>query len=193
MANARLVRAERCATRITQTAPVGAAGARRSPSPMVNTATSLEAQEPQGSSQSATEPVDGRTATPSLARTSGSASCAREKVPHGRRALAMAMELLRYWPAPNRHNDWLQRIDDLIAVADDSPALSSSLRHEPSLANNEEQDAPPPPPRRVADPEPRQEARPRARLHEHRARPRDEARCKMIPEARANACAPPVL
>ena len=63
MADARQVRAKRCTTRIAQTALVGAAGARRSPSPVVNAATSPEAQEQQGSSEPMTEPVNGYTAT----------------------------------------------------------------------------------------------------------------------------------
>ncbi|KAE8794165.1 Polypyrimidine tract-binding protein-like protein 1 [Hordeum vulgare] len=130
------------ATRIAQTAPVSAVGARRSPSPMVNAATGLEAQEQQGSSQPATEPIDGRTATPLLARPSGSASRARLEMPHGRRALAMATELLRYRPAPDHQDDWCYHIEELIAAACNSAALSCSLRPQPSLAN-EEQDAPP--------------------------------------------------
>ncbi|KAE8780165.1 hypothetical protein D1007_46719 [Hordeum vulgare] len=68
MADARRVRAERRAACIAQTAPVGAVGARRSPSPMVNAATGPEARQQQGSSQPPTEQVDGRTATLSLAR-----------------------------------------------------------------------------------------------------------------------------
>ncbi|KAE8791804.1 hypothetical protein D1007_33695 [Hordeum vulgare] len=74
MADARRVHTERRATLITQTALVGAAAARRSPSPMVDAATGPEAQEQQGSSQPATKPINGRTTTPSLARPSGSAS-----------------------------------------------------------------------------------------------------------------------
>ncbi|KAE8780969.1 hypothetical protein D1007_45820 [Hordeum vulgare] len=174
MADARRVRTERRATRIAQTAPVGAADACRSPSPMVNAATSPEAQEQQGSSQPLKEHVEGRTATPSLVRASGSASRARPETPHGGRALAMATELLRYRPAPDRHDDWLKHIKELIAAAGDSAALSCSLRPQPSLTNNEEQDAPPPPPQRAADPEPGQEARPCARPRETRARPGDE-------------------
>ncbi|KAE8790577.1 hypothetical protein D1007_35090 [Hordeum vulgare] len=159
MADARLVRAERRAICITQTVPVGAAGARRSPSPMVKAATSPESQEKQGSFQPRTEHVDGRTATPSLARPSGSASHARPEMPLGRRMLAMATELLSYWPAPDRHDDWLHRIEELIAAAGDSAALSCSLRPQPSMTNNEEQHASPPPgvlqppsPRRKRDP-----------------------------------------
>ncbi|KAE8813973.1 hypothetical protein D1007_08895 [Hordeum vulgare] len=107
MADARRARAERRATRVAQTEPVGPTGARRSPSPMANAATGPDVQEQQGSSQSATEQPDGRTATPSLVRDSGSASCARPEMLHGRHALAMATELLRYRPAPDRHNEWL--------------------------------------------------------------------------------------
>ncbi|KAE8774513.1 hypothetical protein D1007_53105 [Hordeum vulgare] len=124
MADARRVRVECRATRITQTAPIGAAGVRQSPSHMVNAATGPEVHEQQGSSQPVTEPVNSRTDTPSLARPSGSASRARPKVPHGRRALAMGSELLRYRPALDRHNDWLQCIEELIAAAGDSAALS---------------------------------------------------------------------
>ncbi|KAE8795956.1 hypothetical protein D1007_29150 [Hordeum vulgare] len=116
MADARRLPVERRAIRIAQTVPVGAAGARRSPSPVVNAATNPEAQEQQGSSEPATEHVEGRTATPSLARPSGSASCARPEMPHCCRTLAMATELLRYRPAPDRHNDWLHRIEELIAA-----------------------------------------------------------------------------
>ncbi|KAE8772841.1 hypothetical protein D1007_55102 [Hordeum vulgare] len=107
MADALRVRAERHATRISQTAPVCAVGARRSLSPVVNAATGLEVQEQQGSSQPVTKPVDGCTATPSLAKPSGSTSRARLEMPYGRRLLAMATELLRYRPAPDRHDDWL--------------------------------------------------------------------------------------
>ncbi|KAE8813252.1 hypothetical protein D1007_09645 [Hordeum vulgare] len=146
MVDARRVRVERRATRIALTAPVGAAGARRSPSRVVNAAIGPEVQEQQGSSQPVTEHVDGRTATPSLARPSRLASRARLEVPHGRRALAMATEMLRYRPAPDRHDDWLQRIEELITADGDLAALSCSLRPQPPLADNEEQDAPPPPP-----------------------------------------------
>ncbi|KAE8785703.1 hypothetical protein D1007_40552 [Hordeum vulgare] len=128
MADTRRVRAELRATRIARTAPVGAAGARRSSSPVVNAATSPEAQEQQGSSQPPDEHVNGRTAMPSLDRPSGSASRTRPEMPHGRRALAMATELLRYWPAPDCHDEWLHRIEDLIAAARGSAALSFSVR-----------------------------------------------------------------
>ncbi|KAE8793456.1 hypothetical protein D1007_31944 [Hordeum vulgare] len=132
MADARRARAERRATRVAQTAPGGPAGPRRSPSPMANIAMGPVAQEQQGSSQPATEHPDGRTATLSLVRASGSASHARSKVPHGRRALAMATEMLRYRPTPDRHNDHLQRIEELIAASGDYTALSCSFRPQPS-------------------------------------------------------------
>ncbi|KAE8783159.1 hypothetical protein D1007_43422 [Hordeum vulgare] len=162
MADARRVRAERHTNRIAHTAPVGASGARRSPSPVVNAATGPEVQEQQGSSQPVTEPVDSSTATLSLATPSGSASHARREMPHGRRVLAMATELLHYQPAPDRHDRLLHRIDEIIAAADDSSVLSCSLRPQPSLVNNEEQDAAPhprgvsrtPSPGRKHDPEP---------------------------------------
>ncbi|KAI5007467.1 hypothetical protein ZWY2020_051026 [Hordeum vulgare] len=105
----------------------------------------------------------------------------------------MATNLLRYRPTPNRHDDWLHQIEELIAAAVESAALSCSVRPQPSLANNEEPDVPPPPLRRVKDPEPRQEARPRARPREPRAGSGDEVSCRMIPRPRANACAPPAL
>ncbi|KAE8771542.1 hypothetical protein D1007_56562 [Hordeum vulgare] len=127
MADVRRVRAECHASHIAQTTLVGAAGTRRSPSPMVNATTGPEVQEQQGSSQPVTEQVDGRTTTTSLAKPSGSASRARPEMPIGRRALAMATELLRYRPAPDRHDDWLQRIEELIAAAGDSAALYCSL------------------------------------------------------------------
>ncbi|KAE8791852.1 hypothetical protein D1007_33681 [Hordeum vulgare] len=127
MADARRARAERRATRVAQTAPVGPGGARRSPSLMVNTATGPDAQEHQGSSQPATEQPDGRTATPSLVPASGSASRARPKMSHGRHALAMAVELLLYYPAPDRHNESLQRIEELVATVSDPAALSCSF------------------------------------------------------------------
>ncbi|KAE8821215.1 hypothetical protein D1007_00843 [Hordeum vulgare] len=107
MADARWDRAERRATHVAQTAPMGPADARRSPSPVVNAAMGPVAQELQGSSQSVTEHPDGRTATPSLIRASGSASRIRPERPHGWRVLAIATELLHYWPTPDRHNDWL--------------------------------------------------------------------------------------
>ncbi|KAE8803218.1 hypothetical protein D1007_20994 [Hordeum vulgare] len=98
-------RAERRTTHVAQTAPTDPADVHRSPSPMVNAATGADAKEPQGSSQPATEQTDGRTATPSLVQDSGSASRARPEMLHGRRALAMATELLPYRSAPDRHND----------------------------------------------------------------------------------------
>ncbi|KAE8784229.1 hypothetical protein D1007_42146 [Hordeum vulgare] len=139
-------RAERHATRVAQTTPADPAGARRSPSPVLNAATGPDAQEQQGSSQPATEHPEDCTATPLLVWASGSASHARPEVPPGRRTLAMATELLRYRPTPDRHNDWFQRIEELIAAANDSAAFSYSLRPQPSQANDQEQDAPPPPP-----------------------------------------------
>ncbi|KAE8787575.1 hypothetical protein D1007_38393 [Hordeum vulgare] len=131
---------------------------RRLPSTVVNVATDPEVQEQQGSSQPVTEQADGRTATPLLARPSGSVPRARPEMPHGRRALAMATELLHYRPTRDRHFDWLQCMKELITAAGDSAALSCSLQPQPSLANDKEQDVPPPPPRSVADPEPMQEA-----------------------------------
>ncbi|KAE8785798.1 hypothetical protein D1007_40438 [Hordeum vulgare] len=107
MADARRACTEHRATRVAQTAPVGPAGARWSPSPMVNAATGPDAKEQQGSFQWASERPDGRTATPSLIGAFGSASRARPEMPHGWRALAMATELLRYRPAPDHHNGWL--------------------------------------------------------------------------------------
>ncbi|KAE8808772.1 hypothetical protein D1007_14865 [Hordeum vulgare] len=143
-ADACRVLAQLRATRFAQTAPVDDADACLSPSPMVNAATDPEAQEQQGSSQPAIEPIYGRTAMPSLARPSRSTSRARPEMPHGRRVLAMATELLRYRPAPDRHDDWLHRIKELITAVGDSAALSCSLRPQPCLANNEEQDVLPP-------------------------------------------------
>ncbi|KAE8817877.1 hypothetical protein D1007_04502 [Hordeum vulgare] len=120
---------------------MGPAGMRRSPSP-----TGPEVQEEQGSSQPATEHPDDHTTTFSLVRASTSASRARPEMPHGRRALAMATELLRYGPAHDRHDDWLQRIEELVAAAGDSAALPCPFRPQPSPANDEEQDVPPPSP-----------------------------------------------
>ncbi|KAE8768790.1 hypothetical protein D1007_59692 [Hordeum vulgare] len=139
MADARRVCMECRATRIAQTTPVGNAGARRSPSPVMNAATGSEAQEQQCPSQPPAEHVDGCTATPLLVRPSRPASHARPQMPHGRRALAMANELLCYRPAPDRHDDWIHRIVELIAAAGDSAALFCSLRPQPSLTKNEEQ------------------------------------------------------
>ncbi|KAE8809442.1 hypothetical protein D1007_13961 [Hordeum vulgare] len=184
MADARRARVERRATRNAHTAPGGPAGAHRSPSPVVNTATSLDAQEQQGSSPSATEQVDGRTSTLSLVRAFGSLSHARLEMLHGWRALAMMTKLLHYRPTPDRHNDWLQRIEELVAAVGDSVAFSCSFRPQPSLVNGEEQDAPPPSPRRGANPEPRWEARPRERPSQRRVVPGDEPSCQMaaVPE-----------
>ncbi|KAE8784903.1 hypothetical protein D1007_41434 [Hordeum vulgare] len=100
MGDARRARAECPAARVAQTALAGTACARRSPSPVVNAATGLDAQEQWGSSQPDTEHDDSRTTTPSLVRASRASSHARPEMPHGRRALAMATELLRYRPAP---------------------------------------------------------------------------------------------
>ncbi|KAE8767561.1 hypothetical protein D1007_61055 [Hordeum vulgare] len=136
MANARRACVERRATRIAHTAPAGPARAHRSPSPVVNAATGPDAQEQQGSSQTATEQPDGRTATPSLVRASGSASRARPEMTHGRRTLAMDAVLLRYRPAPDRHKDWLQRVEELIAAVGDPVTLSCSFRPQPSLTND---------------------------------------------------------
>ncbi|KAE8809742.1 hypothetical protein D1007_13634 [Hordeum vulgare] len=124
MADARQAHAKRRATRFVQTTPASPTGVHRSPSPVENTATCPDAQEHQGFSQPATEHPDGRTATPSLVRASGSASRARPEMSHGSRALAMATKLLRYQPIPDRHNDWLERIEELVAVVSDSVVLS---------------------------------------------------------------------
>ncbi|KAE8784010.1 hypothetical protein D1007_42486 [Hordeum vulgare] len=107
MDDARRARPERCATRVAQTAPAGLAGMHRSPSRVVNAAMGPDAQEQPGTCQPATEQADGHTATPSLVRASGSVSRARPEMSHGRHAFAMATKLLRYRPAPNRHNDSL--------------------------------------------------------------------------------------
>ncbi|KAE8795950.1 hypothetical protein D1007_29143 [Hordeum vulgare] len=159
MADAHRARIERRAIRVAQTTPVRAAGARRSPSLVVNAATDPKVQEQQGSSQPVTERRDGRTATPSLVRGFGGTSHARSEIPHGRHALDMATELLYYRPAPDRHHDRLQCIEELVAAATDSATLSCSFRPQPSEANDKEQDAPPPPPQRDVRPEPRHEAR----------------------------------
>ncbi|KAE8781474.1 hypothetical protein D1007_45255 [Hordeum vulgare] len=95
---------------------------------MVYAAMGPDSQEQQGSSQPATEQPDGRTATPSLVRASGSALRARSEMPHGRRVLAMDTELIRYRPTPDRHNRLLQRIEELVAAAGDSAAFSYSFR-----------------------------------------------------------------
>ncbi|KAE8813439.1 hypothetical protein D1007_09444 [Hordeum vulgare] len=105
MADAPRAQAERCATRVAHTTPACPAGARRSPSLVVNASTGPDTQDQQGSSHPATEQADGCTATPSLVRASGSASHARPEIPHGRCTLAMATKLLRYRPAPGSHND----------------------------------------------------------------------------------------
>ncbi|KAE8783127.1 hypothetical protein D1007_43457 [Hordeum vulgare] len=105
-------------------APVGPAGMCRSPSPMANVAMVPDAQEEQGSSQPATEQTDGRNATPSLVRASGSATRARPEMPHGRHALALATELLPYRPAPKRHNNRLQRIEEVVFAAGDPATFS---------------------------------------------------------------------
>ncbi|KAE8800325.1 hypothetical protein D1007_24177 [Hordeum vulgare] len=147
MAAARWARVERHTTRVAQAAPVSAAGARRLPSPLVNAATSPKVQEQQGSSQPATEQAGGRTATLSLVRPSGSVSRTRPQMPHGRHTLTMAVEVFRYRPAPDHHDEWLQRIKELVTATGDSATLSCWLRPQPFLANDEEQDAPAPPPR----------------------------------------------
>ncbi|KAE8799272.1 hypothetical protein D1007_25401 [Hordeum vulgare] len=105
MADARRARTECRATCVAQMAPAGPAGARRSPSPVVNAATGPDAQEQQGSSQPTIEHHDGRTATLSLVWASRATSHARPEMPHGRRALSMAAELLRYRSALDHHND----------------------------------------------------------------------------------------
>ncbi|KAE8797064.1 hypothetical protein D1007_27850 [Hordeum vulgare] len=191
MADARRVRAKCRTTRIAQTAPVGAAGACRSLSPVVNAATGPEVQEQQGSSQPVTEQADGRTTTLSLDTPSGSVSRARPEMPHGRRMLAMTTELLRYRPALDHHDDSLQRIEELIAAVGESTALSCSLRPQPYLANDEEQDAPTPPPPRVVEPDPRQEVRLRDQPREPRVGPGDEASCQVVPRPRARCMSAP--
>ncbi|KAE8784134.1 hypothetical protein D1007_42306 [Hordeum vulgare] len=172
--------AERRATRVSQTAPVGPASAHRSPSPMVNAAAGPDAQEQQCSSHSATEQTDGRTTTLPLIRASGSAL-------HGRHALSMATELLRYRLAPDHHKDWIQCIEELVAAASDPAVFSFSFRPKPSLADDEEQDVPPPPLQHGSRPEPRQEAGSGDRPREPRARPADEASCRVVPLPRTNA------
>ncbi|KAE8794298.1 hypothetical protein D1007_31018 [Hordeum vulgare] len=107
MTEAHWARVERRTTRVAQTAPVGLAGACRSPSPMANAATGPDIQKQQGSSQLATEQHDGRVVTPLLIRASRSASRARSEMLHGRRALSMATEVLHYRHAPDLNNDWL--------------------------------------------------------------------------------------
>ncbi|KAE8776973.1 hypothetical protein D1007_50335 [Hordeum vulgare] len=128
MADARRARAERLVARVAQTVPAGPACTRRSPSPVLNAATGPDAQEQEGSSQPATEHRDGRTATPSLVRGSGATSHARPEMPHGRCTLAMATDLLRYRPTSDHHYDCLHRIEELVAAAGDSMALSCSFR-----------------------------------------------------------------
>ncbi|KAE8775475.1 hypothetical protein D1007_52032 [Hordeum vulgare] len=187
MADAHRARAKRRATRVAQTVPISAAGACRSPSLVMNAATGPEVQEQQGSSQ----PVAARPLRHSSALQGRHRTLDRRL--HGRRALAMATELLRYSPACDCHNDWLQRIEELVAAVGDSAALSCSLRPQPSLPNDEEQDTPPPPPRRGANPEPRQEARPRGRHREPRVGPGDEASYQVVPRPRADARLPPAL
>ncbi|KAE8811514.1 hypothetical protein D1007_11904 [Hordeum vulgare] len=147
----------------------------------------------QGSSQPATKQADDRTATPSLVRASESASGARPEMPHGWRALAMVTELLRYRPAPDHHNVWLQRIAELVTTVGDFAVFSCSLRPQPSKVNDEEQYAPPPPPWPGANHKPRQEACPRDRPRESREGPRDEARCQVVPWPHADARALPAL
>ncbi|KAE8797481.1 hypothetical protein D1007_27338 [Hordeum vulgare] len=107
MADARRAHAKRHAARVAQTAPAGSTGAHRSPSSVMNAATGADAQGQQGSSQPVTEHLDGRTTTRSLVRGSGGTSHARPEMPHSRCVLAMATELLCYWPAPDRHHNWL--------------------------------------------------------------------------------------
>ncbi|KAE8775311.1 hypothetical protein D1007_52181 [Hordeum vulgare] len=154
---------------------------------MVNAATGPDAQEQQGSSEPVSEQPDGQTASPLLVRGSGSASRARPEMLHGWCTLSMAAELLSYRPAPDRHNDKLQRIEELVATAGDPAALSFSFRPQPSLANDEEQDARSPPPQPGARPEPRKEARPRDRPREPTTRPGDEASCQVVPQPCADA------
>ncbi|KAE8803350.1 hypothetical protein D1007_20794 [Hordeum vulgare] len=143
MADARQARAKRRVGHIAQTVTTGPTGARRSPSRVVNAATGPDAQEQQGSYQPATEHPDGRTATLSFIRASRAASHARPEMPNCSRLLAMSTELLLYRPAPDRHNDWLQRIEELVAAAGDYATLSCLFRPQLSQENDEEQDAPP--------------------------------------------------
>ncbi|KAE8809435.1 hypothetical protein D1007_13954 [Hordeum vulgare] len=94
---------------------------------MSNAATGPDGQEHQGSSQPAIEQADSRTATLSLIRASVSASRAHSEMRHVRRMLAMATELLRYRPSPDHHNDWLQRIEELVATAGASTLMPFGL------------------------------------------------------------------
>ncbi|KAE8806114.1 hypothetical protein D1007_17716 [Hordeum vulgare] len=135
MADTRRACTERRPTRVAQTAPMGPAGARWSPSPMVNAAAGPDAKEKQGSFLSATERLDGRTATPSLVGAFGSASRAWPEMPHGQRALAMAAELLRYRPALDHHNGWLQSIEELVAATGDPAVLSFLFPPQPGSAS----------------------------------------------------------
>ncbi|KAE8809427.1 hypothetical protein D1007_13944 [Hordeum vulgare] len=160
MPDAHRARAECRSARIAQTASTGLAGARRSPSHVMNASMVPDAQEQQGSSQPVTEHRDGLTATRSLVQGSGATSHAWSEMPHGRCALAMATKLLRYRPGPDRYHDWLQCIEALVPATGDSAALSYLLRPQLSQANDKEQDAPPPPPRQDVRPEPRQKTIP---------------------------------
>ncbi|KAE8820447.1 hypothetical protein D1007_01593 [Hordeum vulgare] len=131
MADARRAHAERRATRVAQTAPVRPAGVHWSPSLMVSATTGPGAQEQQGSSYLDAEQPDGCTATPFLVQASGSSSRAQLEMPNGWRALAMAAELLSYRPASDRHNEWLQRTEELVVAVGDPAVLSCSFRPQP--------------------------------------------------------------
>ncbi|KAE8783240.1 hypothetical protein D1007_43334 [Hordeum vulgare] len=123
MADARRARAERRATRIAHTTSVGPTGVRRSPSPIENAATGPDVQNSKAPPSRLPSTPTAAPPLPSLVWASGSASRTRPEMLHGRRALAMATELLHYRSVPNRHNNWLQHIEELVAAAGDSAAL----------------------------------------------------------------------
>src|SRR4051812_49766750 len=147
MSDARRAHAERraaIASRVVQTAPVGGRP-RRSPSPAVNAATGPGGNEQQASSQHPSVRRDGRTATPSLTP-AGSSSHALRAPLEARAALIVANELLRYRPVDDVHEEWLDRVAEVVPAAGGSPPPAAPLPRPPPPLGNEAPGAFPPPP-----------------------------------------------
>ena len=181
MADARRVRAERRAAhaaRVAQTAPPGDGNPRRSPSPAADAATGPVIHEQQDSSLPLPSRRDGHTATPSPIPAAASSSHARRGPANSQAALLMARELLRYRPADDLYEEWLDRIAELVSAAGEAPASSRSLPPPPPRAGDPAHGVPLPPLGRDVIPEPRREAPPRGQPQ--RAPAHDEESCQVV-------------
>lgn len=176
MVDARHVRAERRASGVAQTTPVGNNAPRRSASLVAIATTDPTAHEQHDSSLPPSMRRDGRNATPSPTPATVSFSHDRRGPANAQAVLLMARELLRYRPANDLYDVWLDRIAQLVNAVGDAPVLSRSPHPLPSQAGNVAHGAPPP--LHGADPEPRREAP----QHDQPCRvpTRDEASCQVV-------------